>query len=80
MEYPIKCTVCRQWKTVEVDEKEFADWNNGTVIQKAMPNMSADDRELLMSQTCSKCFNAMFPDDDLDESFRIIDEANGDVD
>ena len=80
MEYPIKCTICRQWQTVEVDPEQFKAWNSGVLIQKAFPDMSADDRELLRSQTCAKCYNAMFADDELDESFRIIDEANGDVD
>lgn len=75
MEYPIKCTICRQWKTVIVDEKEFADWNNGMLIQKAMPNLNADDRELLMSQTCGKCYDAMFSEEEED----ICDETENDL-
>lgn len=82
MDYSIKCNICRQWKVVTVDESEFADWQRGMVIQRAMPKISADDRELLVSGTCGTCFDKMFPDEDeeLDDSFRIIDEANGESD
>jgi len=55
MNYDIKCTVCRQWKTVKVDILEFNAWNSGISIEDAMPSLNASDRELLMSQTCSLC-------------------------
>ena len=31
------------------------------LIQNAMPNLSADDRELLISGICGPCFDKMFP-------------------
>jgi len=60
-DYPIKCTICRQWKTVKIKESEFKAWNiRGVAIQKAMPNLNEDDRELLISQTCKQCYDEMF--------------------
>lgn len=36
-------------REIPVTEEQLALWNNGTVIQNAMPNISADDREFLMT-------------------------------
>lgn len=37
----------RRIMTVTVDQ--YSDWLNGTPIQYAMPNLSADDRELFLT-------------------------------
>ena len=36
-------------KLIPVSVDEYSDWLNGTPIQYAMPNLSADDRELFLS-------------------------------
>jgi hypothetical protein len=41
---------------VEVDKDEFDRWQNGTCIQDAMPNMSDDNRELLINGTHPDCY------------------------
>lgn len=46
---------------------QIANWKTGTLIQRAMPNLSADQRELLISHTCGKCWDRMFKVDDEDE-------------
>jgi len=49
---------------VTVLVSEFENWENGELIQKAFPELSADDRELLLTGICSKCWNEIFGDDD----------------
>lgn len=49
------CIVCRAISIVEVDKDEFDRWQNGTCIQDAMPNMSINDRELLINGTHPDC-------------------------
>lgn len=36
-------------KLIPVSVDEYSDWINGTPIQYAMPNLSADDRELFLT-------------------------------
>ena len=36
-------------KLIQVSVDEYSDWLNGTPIQYAMPNLSADDRELFLT-------------------------------
>lgn len=41
--------------------KEYADrYVYGQMIQEALPNHSADDRELLTSKMCGGCFDKAF--------------------
>tara|TARA_Y100000310_G_C20387451_1_gene671140 strand:+ start:362 stop:508 length:147 start_codon:yes stop_codon:yes gene_type:complete len=46
-----------------VNSKDFISWNNGSYIQNAMPYLSADERELLISGTCGPCFDVMFAEE-----------------
>lgn len=55
-----KCNSCGETKTLLVCITDFADWQLGKYIQDAMPYLSADERELLISKTCGTCFDKMF--------------------
>lgn len=44
---------------MEVDFKDYISWKNGELIQKAMPYLSPGERELLISQVCSDCFDSV---------------------
>lgn len=50
------CPFCQEKRTALFKTKELQAWNNGELIQNAMPNTSADDREFLMTGICNKCF------------------------
>jgi len=60
----VSCMVCNAKQDLEVNEHDFHSWQSGTKIQNAMPYLSADERELLISGTCSKCFDEMFGEDE----------------
>jgi hypothetical protein len=51
------CVWCKTSKVISVGEADFAAWMSGKPVQKTMPYLSAEDRELLVSGTCSKCFD-----------------------
>lgn len=36
-------------REIEVTFQQLTAWKNGLVIQRAMPNLSADDREFIMT-------------------------------
>jgi len=63
IELKIMCNNCKVVHTVTVPKKGYVEWMTGTVIQKAMPNVSAIDRELLISNICGKCFGEIFRKD-----------------
>jgi len=54
------CTVTGTEYSVTVSEKAVADWRAGTLIQVAMPNLNADQREFLISGTTPAEWDAMF--------------------
>ena len=60
-DYPIACRRCGETTVVVADENDMRTWGTGTLIQDALPYLSADHRELLMSATCDSCWQELFP-------------------
>jgi hypothetical protein len=52
---------------IDVTQEQFNRWQSGSYIQDAMPHLSADDREFLISGITPDEWNKAFPDDDEDE-------------
>ena len=52
-----ECHICKQKKVIIADADGLLRWKTGEYIQTALPNLSADDREFLISKTCPTCFN-----------------------
>jgi hypothetical protein len=55
-----RCHCCYQDKVIKANVKDFLDWQAGKLIQNAMPYLSVDDRELLISGTCGPCWEKIF--------------------
>ena len=60
MEIVIECPFCKELHTVNVTRKGYIAWYNGELIQKAMPELSATEREALISGICPKCQTEIF--------------------
>lgn len=56
------CPFCGAMSIVEVEEKAYAKWQNGELIQRAMPNKSSAERETLITGLCLKCQAKFFGD------------------
>lgn len=56
------CSECNTRKDIKVDQSAYMAWKNGALIQRAMPRLSEDDRELLISGICGPCFDKTFAD------------------
>lgn len=54
-----RCPRCRKQSAVLVDHAGYVAWCGGELIQRALPGLSADDREKLMTGYDSKCWNAI---------------------
>ncbi len=58
------CMGCGRSSQVQLDPALVARWEGGEPIQLVWPEMSADDRETLISGTHPACWDAMFPDEE----------------
>jgi len=58
------CFQCKKEHELHLPETGYNAWQEGAYIQDAMPQVSADDRELLISGICGKCFDGLFADED----------------
>ena len=51
----ITCPFCSEDHAVEVNLARFVTWQNGELIQNAMPDLTFTEREQLISGLCPKC-------------------------
>jgi|SanBayMetagenome_1026888.scaffolds.fasta_scaffold09717_3 L-lysine 2,3-aminomutase len=58
------CKHCGRQFYLTFNKSDMYDWLSGSLpIQSALPYLSANERELLLSGTCGECFDKMFPPD-----------------
>jgi len=60
MMYAVKCRECGTVIEIEAPEEGIQMWQQGMLIQKALPELSIDDREMLISRICPECWDKMF--------------------
>ena len=51
----IICSFCGEVHTVEVNLAQYKAWQNGELIQNAMPDLTPTKREQLIYGLCPKC-------------------------
>lgn len=62
----IRCRHCRESYIVPISEQEYLNWiKKGTFVQDEFPELDLNERELLISQTCGKCWNKIFNIDEV---------------
>lgn len=61
------CVVCGKTHQLLVDIRGYENWQYGEKIQDAFPDMNVGVREMLISGTCSSCFDNMFKEEDEDD-------------
>jgi hypothetical protein len=66
------CQHCQTTYDLDITDEQVNRWRSGELIQRAMPNLSADERELLIGGLCGRCFDGLFPDDDEDDSEEFL--------
>lgn len=57
------CKFCGKEYDVEVDAEGYRLFRHGKAIEHALPDLSDDDRELLISEICPTCWKVSFPND-----------------
>lgn len=56
------CPLCQKTNEIEVNMHDYLAWQNGLVIQSAMPYLSASEREMLITGICDDCWKESFGD------------------
>jgi hypothetical protein len=56
------CAKCHQVTKISFNGEDWLRWQEGEYIQEAMPYLTTDERELMISSVCGTCFDAMFAD------------------
>ena len=62
---PHDCVVCGKiHEPVILDAEKYYRWKDGECIQDVFPEMTKEQREILISGTCPECWDALFPEED----------------
>ena len=61
------CNHCDYTENVLVREQDYNSWHNGGFAQDAFPYLTAEQRELMISNTCNDCWQEFFPSNEDDE-------------
>jgi hypothetical protein len=65
MNLKVRCDVCKAVFELQVDASRYQRWKSGEgYVQTMFPELTSDQRELLLSQTCGKCFDSLFKEED----------------
>lgn len=57
----VECKDCQEIHNLEVSDEGWKEWQEGNRhIQDALPELSAAQRELLLTRICGNCFAAIF--------------------
>jgi len=56
------CPMCSKYsaRTLDTNEKQYQKWLDGALIQDAMPQLSIDDREFIITGYCDPCMDKVF--------------------
>lgn len=57
------CSLCHSSHKFLINEKDLVRFHNGEHIQDVMPYLTADERELMISGICGKCFDEVFSEE-----------------
>lgn len=77
MRVGMNCVFCGNVHYVDVNEDNYAMWVKGALIQKAMPELTATEREQLISHICPRCQESVFGIDEEEaeeDYFKIWEE------
>lgn len=56
------CIECGTLHYIKMEKKSYDAWKSGVSIQNVAPSLSVDERELLLSGFCGKCYDKLMPE------------------
>lgn len=65
MKHVVNCIICGTQHTLNIDATKLSMYNAGFgKIQDLFPELTANERELLVSGICGKCYDSIMEDDE----------------
>jgi ribosomal protein S27AE len=61
------CLRCGETTVIRANVSDLVAWQKGKLIQDVLSYLSDNERELLISKTCGKCYDEFFEENDEDE-------------
>jgi hypothetical protein len=62
--YPKRCMLCGNGnEPMQLDVDKLHRWQNGELIQNVFPELSVDEREILITGTHPECWDRKFGDE-----------------
>lgn len=58
------CQACTKTSEFTLDDEKVSRWQAGAYIQDVWPEMTMNDRELIISGTHPKCWEELFAEED----------------
>lgn len=58
------CPICGISDNLYVNGVGYSDWQSGSLIQNALPELNASQREQLMTGICAPCWDRSFGEDE----------------
>lgn len=55
-----ECPMCGKQSVLEVYPSHLKAWQDGELIQNALPELNANEREMLKTGFCKKCCDKIF--------------------
>jgi hypothetical protein len=65
------CPECNKQSNITVTRKGYDKYIHGELIQRAFPELNANQKEMIKSGICQECWDIMFADE---ETIKLIDE------
>lgn len=62
----VRCRQCKSLVRLAMPESGWQAYKAGELIQRALPTLTADEREILISGFCGPCYDKLFDDDGAD--------------
>ena len=59
---------------ISMEPLDYADWRNGKLIQEALPYITPDEREFLMTGILPDEWDTLFAEDDTERDFELDDK------
>lgn len=61
----LTCPFCHSTHSVDVNPEAYRNWERGELILRAMPTLSATQRDQLIFDMCPKCQDSIFGSDEV---------------
>jgi hypothetical protein len=59
MTYTATCPICGEENTLEIDPAAFDAWTSGALIQDCFPDLTLNERELIMTGIDQRCWETL---------------------